>query len=256
MTQPVVGAQLFTLRDFCKTPQDLAATLKKVRQIGYTAVQLSGIGPMPAQAVADAVAAAGLKSPATHVGWGRFKDDLDGLIADHKLWGAPHSAVGSLPKEYFSAEGLELFARELPPIAERLAAEGMTFSFHNHSNELAHIDGKCWLTKLYETIAPEHLKVEIDTYWITAGGGDPAAWVARYPGRQPLLHFKDMIVEFDRTQKFAPVGDGNLNWPAIIDAARKADVEWIFVEQDNAYGADPFECLARSYNNLVKLGLK
>ena len=37
-----IGAQLFTLRDFCKTLDGFSETLKKVADIGYTTVQVSG----------------------------------------------------------------------------------------------------------------------------------------------------------------------------------------------------------------------
>ena len=36
----IVGAQLYTLRDSCKTLEDLSETLKRVADMGYTAVQL------------------------------------------------------------------------------------------------------------------------------------------------------------------------------------------------------------------------
>ena len=42
-----VAIQLFTLREFCKTAEDFAASMKKVREIGYTSVQVSGVGPIP-----------------------------------------------------------------------------------------------------------------------------------------------------------------------------------------------------------------
>ena len=41
-----VAAQLFTLREYCKTAADIAVTLKKVRKIGYQAVQVSGVAPI------------------------------------------------------------------------------------------------------------------------------------------------------------------------------------------------------------------
>jgi sugar phosphate isomerase/epimerase len=74
-------------------------------------------------------------------------------------------------------------------------------------------------------------------------------------GRQPLLHLKDMVVA-NKEVRFAPVGEGNLNWPAILEAARAAGVEHYVVEQDSSYEADPFDCLATSYRNLVKMGLR
>ena len=40
-----IGAQLFTVRDFTKTLDDFAETLKKIADIGYTTVQVSGTCP-------------------------------------------------------------------------------------------------------------------------------------------------------------------------------------------------------------------
>ena len=94
-----------------------------------------------------------------------------------------------------------------------------------------------------------------DIYWIQAGGGDPAAWVTRCAGRQPLLHLKDMAVSPEREQRMAEIGEGNLNWSAILKAAGEGGVEWYLVEQDHCYGRDPFESLAISYHNLVGMGL-
>jgi sugar phosphate isomerase/epimerase len=64
-----------------------------------------------------------------------------------------------------------------------------------------------------------------------------------------------MIVAPDRTQRFAEVGEGNLNWSAIIKAAADASVQFAVVEQDNCYDRDPFESLAISYRNLKAMGL-
>jgi sugar phosphate isomerase/epimerase len=255
MPKFTVGAQLFSVREFCKTLEDIEKTFAKIAEIGYSHVQISGFGPVDPKDVAKLIDASPLAVSCTHLGWNRFLDDLDGVIEQHKLWNCNHLAIGGLGKEYFSLDGLKRFADELPPVAEALAAEGMDFSYHNHNHELAHYDGRPWLAHLYETIDPKHLKAEIDTYWITAGGGDPAAWIASMAGREPLVHFKDMVVTPEREQRFAEIGEGNLNWPAIIDACDTGGVEYALVEQDNCYGRDPFESLAISYRNLKAMGL-
>ena len=75
---------------------------------------------------------------------------------------------------------------------------------------------------------------------VRAGGmGNPRA----FANRCPLLHLKDMAANAERS--FAPVGSGTLDWPAIIFAARQANVRWGIVEQDTCAG-DPVECLATS----------
>ena len=63
-----------------------------------------------------------------------------------------------------------------------------------------------------------------------------------------------MCVTPERQQRFAEVGEGNLNWPAILAEAERGGVEYLLVEQDDCYGRDPFECLATSRRNLMRLG--
>ena len=255
MLENVVGAQLYTVREFCKTLPDIAESLKKVADIGYTAIQISGFGPADPKEVAKLVEDNDLTVASTHMGWPQFLHDLDNVIEIHKMWNCTHPAVGGLPREYFGVDGLKKFLDELAPIAEKLAAEGMDFSYHNHNHELIRFGEKTWLAMLYEQADPRMLKAEIDTYWIQAGGGDPAAWIRICAGREPLLHLKDMTMAPPREQRFAEIGEGNLNWPAILEAAKESGVEWYLVEQDRSYDRDPFESLAISYRNLNALGL-
>ncbi|MDD5677738.1 MAG: sugar phosphate isomerase/epimerase [Kiritimatiellae bacterium] len=256
MTKPAIGAQLYTLKEYEKTLPDIVATLKKVAAIGYTTVQVSGFGPADPKDVARAAGDAGLRIVSTHTSWTRFLNELDQVIAEHKLWKCFHPAIGGLPKDYFCAEGVKRFLDELGPIAEKLKNAGMDFSYHNHNHELAKYGRKTWLASICDESDPSVLKAEIDTYWIAAGGGDPADWIKRWAGRIPLLHCKDMIATKEREQRFAEVGEGNLNWDAILNQAEKSGVEYLLVEQDNCYGRDPFESLAISYNNLASWGYK
>jgi sugar phosphate isomerase/epimerase len=256
MAKGIPGAQLYTVREFTQSLEDVAETLKKVAEIGYTAIQISAFGPVEPKDVARVVQDNALTVAATHMAWNGFLNDLDTVIETNRLWGCKHPAIGGLPEEYRSADGIRRFIDELTPIAEGLAAEGMDFSYHNHNHELARYDcEKTWLQTLYEQAAPAILKAEIDTYWIQAGGGDPAAWLRMCAGRIPVIHLKDMSITPDREVRMAEIGEGNLNWPAILEAGEAGGVEYYLVEQDHCYGRDPFESLAISLRNLQAMGL-
>jgi sugar phosphate isomerase/epimerase len=64
-----------------------------------------------------------------------------------------------------------------------------------------------------------------------------------------------MLIHLDRTQYMAEVGEGNLNWQAILPAAKEAGVEHILVEQDICY-RDPFDSLELSLKNLKAMGVE
>jgi sugar phosphate isomerase/epimerase len=256
MASGIPGAQLYTVRKFTQSLEDIADTLRKIADIGYTAIQISAFGGVDREDVARIIQDNALAVAATHMGWGSFLEDLDGVIETNRLWGCKHPAIGGLPREYYSRDGIRRFLEELGPVAEALAAEGMDFSYHNHNHELARYDcGKTWLETLYDEAPPEALKAEIDTYWIQAGGGDPAWWLRRCAGRIPVIHLKDMCITPDREIRMAEVGEGNLNWPAIIEAGEAGGTECYLVEQDDCYGRDPFESLAISLRNLKAMGV-
>ena len=46
MAASQLAAQLYTVRDFTNTPAEIATTMKKVKQLGYDAVQCSALGAM------------------------------------------------------------------------------------------------------------------------------------------------------------------------------------------------------------------
>ena len=63
------------------------------------------------------------------------------------------------------------------------------------------------------------------------------------------------MVIHEGAQIMAEVGEGNLNWPAILNACRESGVAWYAVEQDICQ-RDPFDSLAISYRNLKAWGLQ
>jgi len=256
MAMPIAGAQLFTVREFTKTIPEIADTLKKVADIGYTAVQLSGGGfatEDPKQ-IARLCKDLGLAVASTHMKWERYLNELDAVIEEHKDYGCSDLAIGGLSQDYRSVEGVKRFADQFAPIAERLAKEGMTFSYHNHNMEFVRHGEKVWLELMFDQVPG--LCFELDTYWVQAGGACPVAWIKKCRGLCPLLHYKDMAITPQREQVFAPVGEGNLDWPSIVAASEASGAKYALVEQDRCYDRDPFDCLAISCRNMKSWGLR
>jgi len=243
-----LGAQLYTVREFTQTAESFAATIKKIAGIGYKYVQVSGIGPISAQEVADICKANGVEIAITHTNPARIKDDTDAVIAEHRIMGAKYIGIGAMPGGYErNATGVRNFIAEFTPAAEKIHAAGMTLMYHNHDFEYEKYDGKLMMDYLAEEFPK--IGFTLDTYWVQAGGADPAAWLKKLSGRVGVIHYKDMAWAGGK-QRMAEVMEGNLNWGSIIDATLSAGVEYVMVEQDDCYGADPFTCLKTSFDNL------
>jgi len=254
MAGSAIGAQLYTVREFTQTPRDIAATLRKVGEIGYEAVQVSGFGPIDKQELRRILDGEGLVCAATHIKFSEMQDEFDRVVDEHKTLGCEYPAIGGMPGEYRADEaGVRRFARDASEVAAKFKEHGMTFGYHNHSWELAKYGDRTALQILMDECTPD-VTFEIDTYWVQHGGGCPVTWIRKAAGRIPLLHLKDMAV-IDGEQVMAEIAEGNLDWPGILAAAGESGVVWYLVEQD-VCRRDPFESLAISLRNLKAMGLK
>jgi sugar phosphate isomerase/epimerase len=250
-----IAAQLYTLREFTKTPADIAATLKRVKRMGYDAVQCSALGKIDPKELAVILQGEGLTCCATHVPFDRMKAETQAVIDEHRLWGCKYTAVGGFFPKNPTAADWHGFARDYTALSRQFAGSGVSIGYHNHSHELARFEGgKTALQILLDELDPS-VWWEIDTYWIVHGGGDPIVWINNVKGRMPCVHLKDMAITSQREQLMAEVGEGNLNWPGILRACREIGVEWYIVEQDVCQ-RDPFESLAISLRNLRDMGLR
>lgn len=254
MLASVIGAQLYTLREYLKTPKDIAESLKKVREIGYEAVQISGMGPIDVEELKKILDGEGLTVCITHLPFQRLQNEIEEVIREHKILECKYVAVGSMPLEYRDEEGFIRFAKEATAVGKRLAEAGLVFGYHNHSFEFEKFNGKIGLELLFEQSDPRYVTAELDTYWIQHGGADPITWIRKLAGRLPVIHLKDMGV-IDGKQAMTEVGEGNLNWPGILEACKDSGVQWYVVEQDICQ-RDPFESLAISFKNLKQMGLE
>lgn len=249
MKLSTIAAQLYTLRDYCKDEADLRQTLGKVKEIGYQAVQVSGVGAIAPEKIKSIADEAGLQICATHVSFDSLVNDFEASVQKHKLWDCSYVGVGSIPEQYrTSAEGYSTFARKASEIGKRLKEHDLQFIYHNHQFEFEKFDGRTGMDILKEESDSDAFGFELDTYWVHVGGVNPAQMIHQVKGRMGVIHLKDLAI-VDHKQVFAEIGEGNLNFKEIIRACRETGVEWYVVEQDICR-RDPFESLAISLRNL------
>ena len=252
-----LGAQLFTVRAHCKTLEGFSESLKKVADIGYTTVQISGTCPYDAHWLKTELDKNGLKCVLTHTPPVRLQEETAAVCQEHKIFGAECVGLGGF---VFQSEDLEAlyaqFVETYLPVAKTIKDQGRYFMHHNHDYEFQKIGGKTILEKLAEDFAADALGFTLDTFWVQAGGGSPADWIRQLKGRVPCIHLKDyQSARGGFNENICAIGDGNIKFDPIIHAAEDAGTEYLLVEQDDCHGEDPFACLERSYRYLRAMGL-
>ncbi len=249
-----IAAQTYTVREFCKTPEGIAESMRKIAAIGYRAVQISGIGEIPDTELRRICDDNGLTICATHIPYAQMAEDPEGVIARHDILGCNIPGIGGMDPKYREAGKYVEFARDASEVARRLAQGGKTFVYHNHSWEFEKIGDRVILQIFADESDPRYFKFELDTYWVAHGGASPVAWINKLADRLPVIHLKDMTMR-GREQIMTEVGEGNLDWPGIIEACEAAGVLWYIVEQDTCQ-RDPFESLEISFNNIRSWGIE
>jgi len=250
----VLGAQLYTVRDYCQNEKDFDISVKRVAEIGYKTVQISGVGNIPAKTIREVCDNYDLKIVLTHVSPERILNDTANVIAEHDTMGCKYIGIGYMPEKYRTIDWIGQFADDYRRPAKEIAASGKLLMYHNHEFEFGRLGGKYIMEILMDAFEPSELGFTLDTYWVQFAGCDISDWIERLSSRVPCVHLKDLEI-ISREQHMAPVMEGNLNFPKYLKEFENAGSKFLLVEQDYCRES-PFVCLKKSYDNLRTLGYR
>jgi sugar phosphate isomerase/epimerase len=253
MTIDQIAVQLYTVRSLCQTPAETAATLKEIRAIGYTAIEVAGICQIPADELLKMASDNGLTICAMHGDAAAILDEPL-KVAEQAAALKCDYAVYSYPMGFNLGErgDVQKLTGKLSEAGATYRAAGITLCYHHHSLEFARYGNGTVMDHLVESVDPKHLSFELDTYWLQHGGGTPSDWCARLKNRVPILHMKD-YGNIGGTPTMMEVGNGNLEWRKIISAAEGSGTQWFVVEQDTCPG-NPLDSLKASFD-YIRLNL-
>jgi len=255
-----IGLQLYSLREY--GPKDLSGTLAKVRSMGFREVESAGLWKRTLPEFRSALDAAGLKCQSAHIGFERLRDDTAGALAEAKGLGAAGIVCAWIPHNgnTFTRDDVTKAAEVFNRFGKAAQDAGMTFAYHCHGYEfIPSVEGT-----LFDTFAgvadPKFVSFQIDVFHAYHGGADPAQLIARHGSRVKSLHLKDLkkgvVVKVGTATAEpdvdVPVGSGQIDYPAVLRAAKKAGVSHYYVEDESK---DPLAHIPQSlvYLKTVKL---
>ncbi|OXS79054.1 sugar phosphate isomerase/epimerase family protein [Domibacillus enclensis] len=277
MTKGKIGVQMMMLKGKVEEI-GVYETMRRIYDLGYRTVEVSQI-PMTEenvaalkQASADfgidiAALTAAVEPMVPGAGGETLTDDFDKIVQDCKTLDCRFLRIGMMPLASMETkESVMAFIEKAEAFAERLAEQGISLYYHTHHIEFQKHDGDYLLDIIKNNTT--RLGFELDVHWIQRGGANPVDIIRQYAGRVSLLHLKDyrigslkmpddmkdFFTSFANLIEFAEVGEGNLDFPPMIQAGLESGVEYFFVEQDDTYGRDPFDSLKISADHLRKLG--
>lgn len=256
-----LGAQLYTVRSVL--PEKPEETLQGIADIGYKEVEIlqSQLDTLP-----PLLSKLGLKIVSLHLdsalilGGGDASASLTDVLAKTRDAGAGFVVMPYVPNE--RRGGLDVYralAQKLNETGQAAKDAGLRLCYHNHAFEFEPMEDSTPLETLMTNSDPSLVALEVDVFWVSVAGHDPAAMLRQYSGRAPLVHLKDKASSAPQQFKeglppedYKEVGNGTLDFAAILRACEETGVEHYFVEQDQTPG-DPVASLRQSYEYLRKL---
>lgn len=241
-----LGAQLYSLRTFLQTPEEIRKTFEQVKKIGYENVQLSGAAPTDAAVLQQISETCELPIVVTHSPFDRILHDTKALIQEHQTFGCSVIGLGAMPSEYRTGlTGLQSFLELLKKPVEEIRNAGLRFAYHHHAFELTPYQNENTLVldRMLE-LCPDWDFI-LDTYWVEYAGFSAVDYIAKI-GKERLVnvHFKDLA----KDRSICACGSGTLDFQNIYEACVKAEVKNVLVEQDNAVDMpDAFGEMAKSF---------
>ncbi len=247
-----IGAQLFSLRTECDTPEKLKITFERVKNMGYDIAQASAICEIDPYLLRSYVDEYSLPILCTHRSLAEITERTEECIKFHKIIASPCIGLGAMPNEARgSLESLKNFVEMLKEPVKKIRDAGLSFAYHNHAFEFENWDGVIPYDYLLENTDFDYIH---DVYWSTYAGKDPLYYVKLLgeSGRMQNIHFKDMISAPQGA--ICPCGDGIIDFAPLAKECKKYGINNVYVEQDNAPDlGDPFAQMEKSLKHLKTL---
>ena len=246
-TRPHRDSALYRRRELAK---DVEGTLARVAEIGYKEVEFAGYPEGTAQSLRALLDRHGVRAPSSHVGLGSLRRDWARTLDQAAAVGQKFVIVAFVPQDQRrTLDDWKQLAALFNKAGEESRARGLQFGYHNHDFEFtpsrAGSRTICsWPRRIPRSSSGAGL------YWITKAGHDPLAYFAKWPGRFPLVHVKDMDATARRA--FTPIGQGTIDFASIFRKAKQGGITHYFYEQDEVQGS-PFDAAKQSYDYLRAL---
>lgn len=257
-----IGLQMYTLRDFVKTPDDFKNTLRRVAEIGIENVQITPPGFFTVEETAKLLKDNGLKADSVFRSTGKIVDGIEQAKRDAEILGTDVLRTDSIPNEMRNdADGYRRFAQQMNAEGRACKAAGLRYIYHFHAFEWINFGDVRGIDILLNETDPDAVMFQPDVFWLTNAGTEASVSLKMFKGRAFYMHVKDYAIRKlegkieDVPFHFASVGTGNLNWPGIIASADEIGIERFVIEQDMCEG-DAFDAVKLSFDNLNKMGIR
>jgi sugar phosphate isomerase/epimerase len=234
-----LGVQTYSFRKSMAV--DVGKTLDTIRMMGFTEIESFGeADPAELRKLCDA---RGLSIPSTGASYEQLTSDPQSVADRAKILGANYVMCAWIPHKSgnFNLDNAQKAVDDFNRSGKILKENGITLCYHIHGYEFHPYENGTLLDYIIQKTNPEYVSFEMDIMWAHFGGGDPVSLLNQYGERWKLMHLKDLkkgtpkdMTGLTSPENDVPLGTGELNIPAIIKAAKKANIKHYFIEDESS----------------------
>lgn len=232
MATPDVGIQLIVFGERNQT--DIGGVLNDVAQAGFGMIEAGNMFESYGEGqVRDLLDKTGLSVCGAHFGYGDYSDParLRAHINYCKAMGIRNMMCSGVA-DTSTAQGYRDSCALFNAVGAQLRDEGITFNYHNHAFELDDLGGVIGMEILAQETDSAVVKFNIDVFWVTIGGQDPAEFIRTHANRAGYFHFKDGQKDSTGALQFLELGRGEVDLTGAYAAACEAGIHTLVAEQD------------------------
>jgi sugar phosphate isomerase/epimerase len=259
-----VGLQLYSFRT--QFEKDVPGTMAKVKAMGFREVEVAGtygLSPVDFRKLLDQN---GIKAVSTGASFEELENNVPAVIEQAKVLGVKYVTCAWIPHPgdtftiYNANDAVDVFntagrlladnniklcyhthGYEFQPFQAGPAQAGTSQSGTNQAGSTVSAQNSTFFDYLVATLNPKYVNFEIDVYWVKATGLDPVALLQKYPRRFTLMHLKDRKpgtpdgkTGYADVESNVPLGQGDVDIPAIMKQAKKTAVKHYFIEDESS----------------------
>jgi sugar phosphate isomerase/epimerase len=240
-----LGLQMYSLRFYA--PSNFPGKLDKIREYGLKTIEG---GPSRGTSLDDffkELDARGIKLVSSGVDFERLKTNPDAVVEQSKKLGVKYVMCAWIPhgKDAFSEKNAREAIAVFNVAGPKFKEAGITFTYHCHGYEFQPFREGTLFDLIVQETKPDSVFFELDVFWAQQGGADPAKLLEKYGSRFKLMHVKDLRKGAAKNstggapdEDSVPVGQGEVDWRAVLSAAERAHVEHYFIEDEAKQAAD------------------
>ncbi len=222
--------------------KDMALTLDTLKAMGIKDMEFSNLFGLKASEIRNMLDERDMFCSSFGVSYTDLTDKIKEVGENAKLLGANFVRVAWIPHQApFTFEVAKKTVDDFNKFGKILKDEfGLTFCYHNHGYEFYRYENGTLFDYIIQNTDPNYVSFEIDILWTFFPGADPAKLLNKYGSRFKLMHLKDLrkgitgnLSGGTPIENDVALGTGQLDIPAILKAAKKADIKHYYIEDES-----------------------